>query len=144
MNLKRNALYGMSLFVLALWVAAPATGLASSKTKKDSKRWTAPAEAKQLKNPLPASKTVLKLGKQLFLQQCATCHGNSGKGDGMAGKFLPKKPADFHASVVQRQTDGELFWKITHGNPPMPAFDKILTEKQRWQLVHYLRTFKSK
>jgi glucose/arabinose dehydrogenase len=34
---------------------------------------------------------------------------------------------------------GELFWKLTHGRDDMPAFEKILTEEQRWQVVSYIR-----
>ncbi len=54
-----------------------------------------------------------------------------------------KHSADLHLPVVQQQSDGTLFWKITNGNvgPGMPAFSK-LPEAQRWQIVLYLRTLK--
>ena len=47
-------------------------------------------------------------------------------------------PYDVHA--MDRITDGELFWKISHGRRPMPAFQDKLTERERWQLVDYIRT----
>jgi len=141
--IKAIGLYSLSFAVLTLF-ATPTIGHAKSSSAKDPKRWMAPAEAKRLKNPLPASKANIQLGEKLFLQQCATCHGNSGRGDGPAGMYLGKRPTNFHSETVQQQSDGELYWKIAHGNPPMPAFELILTEKQRWQLVHFLRTFKSK
>jgi hypothetical protein len=45
--------------------------------------------------------------------------------------------------VVQQQTDGALFWKITNGNTDrgMPPFNR-LPDLHRWQLVLYLRTLK--
>jgi len=42
--------------------------------------------------------------------------------------------------LVQQQSDGALFWKITNGNlgRGMPSFS-ALPEAQRWQLVLFLR-----
>jgi hypothetical protein len=42
--------------------------------------------------------------------------------------------------LVQQQSDGVLFWKITNGNTRrgMPSFSK-LPELQRWQIVLYIR-----
>jgi len=54
-----------------------------------------------------------------------------------------KHSADFQLAVVQQQSDGSLFWKITNGNVKhgMPSFSKI-PELQRWQIVLYIRTLK--
>jgi mono/diheme cytochrome c family protein len=41
--------------------------------------------------------------------------------------------------MMKKATDGELFWKITEGRPPMPSYEHQLSETQRWQLVNYLR-----
>jgi mono/diheme cytochrome c family protein len=38
-------------------------------------------------------------------------------------------------------TDGEIFYQISEGRKPMPAFKRKLTEEQRWQLVLYVRSF---
>ena len=45
---------------------------------------------------------------------------------------------------MSRVTDGELFWKITHGHRPMPAFKDKLSDEQRWRTVVYIRTFAQK
>ncbi|HEV2728482.1 MAG TPA: hypothetical protein VGV15_00495 [Terriglobales bacterium] len=54
-----------------------------------------------------------------------------------------KDAADFQLPLVQNQSDGTLFWKITNGNPDrgMPSFS-TLPEPQRWQLVLFIRTLK--
>ena len=41
---------------------------------------------------------------------------------------------------VKKQSDGALFWKLTEGKAPMPAYDKTLSETDRWQVINYLRT----
>jgi mono/diheme cytochrome c family protein len=38
-------------------------------------------------------------------------------------------------------TDGALFYQISQGRKPMPAFKRRMTEDQRWQLVLLIRSF---
>ncbi|MCH7724494.1 MAG: cytochrome c [Bacteroidetes bacterium] len=109
--------------------------------------WKAPTLAIALENPLAKFKgnaKIISLGKTLYTQQCATCHGDSGLGDGASARFLEKHPRNLTTLEFQSQTDGEIFWKIDNGNSPMPTFKEILTEKQMWIVVNYLRTFASK
>lgn len=105
--------------------------------------WKVPGVAKKLKNPVPSSKLSIKLGEKLFVQNCATCHGESGVGDGPVGKFLGKKVADLTSKTVQSQVDGVIFYKLTKGRAPMPSYKTILNTKQRWSVINYIRTLKS-
>jgi len=105
-------------------------------------KWTAPKDADDLVNPFTTDVKATKKGKKTFTQMCVICHGAKGKGDGIAGASLVPKPANFTSENVQSQTDGALFWKITHGNAPMASYKDILTENQRWELVNYIRTLK--
>ena len=104
--------------------------------------WKAPAEADKLTNPMKGNDEAIKAGKKIYLQQCAICHGNSGKGDGMAGMALKPKPANFTDDNFQEQSDGAIYWKLTEGRAPMASYKDILTDDQRWQMVTYIRTFK--
>ncbi|MDM8159597.1 cytochrome c [Labilibaculum sp. K2S] len=109
--------------------------------EKGNNGWVAPKEADQITNPLKGNEEATKAGKKLFQQQCVVCHGDSGKGDGVASVALNPKPANFNSENVQKETDGAIFWKITNGRPPMVSYKDMLTEEQRWQLVNYIRTF---
>jgi mono/diheme cytochrome c family protein len=107
--------------------------------------WTAPEEAKKLRNPLPNDQATLDAGKAIFLDKCAKCHDETGNGEGPEAMMYDVKPADFtDADMMATMADGEIFWKIGEGRRPMPSFKKQLTEEQRWQLVAYLRTFAKK
>lgn len=101
--------------------------------------WTAPAAANNYKNPYKGNPNATAAGKTLFKQFCAICHGDKGKGDGLAGINLKPRPANFTKDAVQSQTDGAIFWKMTEGRAPMASYKTVLTEQQRWQLVNYIR-----
>lgn len=122
-------------------IAAMSLGVFQARSAQDENNWLVPPEATAVENPYPPTPAFLEKGKQLFTQQCTPCHGESGKGDGPAGKFLGKPLPDFTKPEFHKQTDGTLFWKLSKGNAPMPTFEEILSEEQRWMVVDYLRTF---
>src|ERR1035437_1343159 len=100
--------------------------------------WVAPKEADALKNPVANNATTAAEAKKLYNQLCTVCHGDKGKGDGIAAAGLNPKPANHTSDKVQNQTDGAIFWKLTNGRPPMAAYASTLSETQRWELVNYI------
>jgi len=106
-------------------------------------RWEAPTSADTQKNPFQSNMAATAKGKITFEQLCLPCHGAKGKGDGPAGITLNPMPQDLTSAMVQKQTDGAIFWKVTNGRPPMAPYNSILTDEQRWQLVNYLRQLKT-
>lgn len=104
------------------------------------KKFPSPASADTIKNPYKGNTSATLEGKKIYIKFCVTCHGNKGKGDGIAAPGLPKRPADHTSDFVQKQKDGAIFWIITKGNTPMPSYKSTLTVTQRWQVVNYIRT----
>lgn len=104
-----------------------------------SSDWIAPASANELNNPLSGISEATNKGEKLFDQNCTTCHGTSGKGDGPTADMLDKRPADLTTLQVQKESDGALFWKITNGKGAMASYKKDLSEEERWQLVNFVR-----
>jgi len=105
-----------------------------------SSAWTAPARASRKKNPIPSDADSIAAGKSVYVAQCVKCHGDAGKGDGPSAKDLDPKPKDLSDPKVAGQTDGALFWKITTGRKPMPAFETLISDNDRWNVVNYIRT----
>ncbi len=106
--------------------------------------WKAPAWADTLKSSLVGTEKAVQAGQKIYAQLCAICHGNSGKGDGVAGMALNPRPADLTSERVQKQSDGAIYWKITTGRPPMASYQASLNDEQRWQLVAYIRSLAKK
>ena len=106
--------------------------------------WKAPSRAAKRKNPIAAEGKSIADGKTVYTKECLSCHGQAGKGDGPAAKDLATKPGDLSNPKIRDETDGELFWKITEGKKPMPTFDKLLSENDRWNVVNFVRTLAPK
>lgn len=93
-----------------------------------------------LNSPLPYSVATVAAGAHTFREQCVTCHGLHGYGDGPAAASLPVMPADLARQHVGHHTDGTFFWWISHGKGEnaMPAFGDLLDSQQRWELIGFL------
>lgn len=106
--------------------------------QKDNK-WEAPKEANLLKNVFKDNSEATVKGKKIYQEMCWTCHGKTGKGDGPVGVTLEKRPADHTSPLIQSESDGSLYWKISTGKAAMPNYALNLTEEERWALVNYIR-----
>lgn len=106
------------------------------------KPWVVPEEVKRLKNPLTPSEATLKSAKGIYMDECAQCHGERGKGDGPEAAMHDPAPSDITDSKhMNTVPDGQIFYQISEGRKPMPSFKKRLTEDQRWALVLLVRSF---
>jgi len=93
-------------------------------------------------------------GKKIYNRACVACHGRAGDGNGAAAKYLNPAPRDFTAGTFKFRstpsgelpTDQDLFDTVTNGIPrtTMPAWEGLLTEKDRHDVVAYLKTFSDK
>jgi mono/diheme cytochrome c family protein len=104
--------------------------------------WVAPESAAKVQNPVPVNAASIKSGEKTFQSLCWTCHGKNGKGDGPVAPTLTPKPGILSSEIIQSQSDGAIFWKISEGRGVMSTYKGSLTTKQRWELVNYIRTLK--
>lgn len=91
----------------------------------------------------PKKKPDQELGKNLYLNNCASCHGLTGFGDGEDGKGLDPAPANFHDQArFTSVSPFQAFTTITLGVPGtgMRAFTE-LSEHERWSLASYVLDF---
>lgn len=126
------------LSIPVFFLFSPATAAVTAPAQEP---WVAPEEARAVENPIPPSEEALAAGRAAYEARCATCHGDTARGDGKATRFIRPAPADLATVEARdRMTDGEIFYKITEGRKPMPGMARTLSEEERWQVVHYLRT----
>lgn len=98
--------------------------------------------------PAVAADGASRVGKAVYEQHCAACHGVNGDGNGPATVWLFPKPRNFNSGLFKIQstpagalpTDDDLFETITRGLPgsSMPSFT-YLTEQQRRDAVQFVK-----
>jgi mono/diheme cytochrome c family protein len=97
-------------------------------------------------SPVAQAQNVAE-GKKLYSTYCTSCHGDAGKGDGMAGASLPVKPADHtNGAVMNKLSDNFLVNIISKGGSGagkssfMPSWGGALTDQQIRDIIAYIRS----
>ena len=85
----------------------------------------------------PAIAQNADIGKQLYGQYCASCHGEGGSGDGPMAEYLTVKPSDLTGLAAANDGKYPMLDVIhiidgrtgvrAHGGP-MPVFGEVFTE----------------
>jgi mono/diheme cytochrome c family protein len=84
-------------------------------------------------------------GRQVFMQNCAVCHGPEGKGDGPGAAGLNPKPANFSDSSRRATAEEKQVRIVTNGgaseklSPIMPPFSEALNAQQIRDVVAFVR-----
>ena len=86
-------------------------------------------------------------GKKIYVTYCTACHGEKGKGNGMAAQSFPVRPADHtNGAVMNQLSDKFLTDVISKGvsavgkSSFMPAWGSSFNEREIRDIVAYLRT----
>ncbi|HEV2349750.1 MAG TPA: cytochrome c [Terriglobia bacterium] len=124
---------------------APATPAHSAREPQEHYQPNVPPGEKLRKNPVRFTEVSVDRGKRLFQSQCVLCHGVNADGKGDFVGVYGVHPPDFtNPDVLSQRTDGELFYIIGAGTDKMPGRHSQLNERQRWDVVNYLRAVEGK
>jgi hypothetical protein len=87
-------------------------------------------------NPLPMYESNVSKGKVLYERFCDHCHGEKGAGDGKVSNHDAINPP----SNAFSKPDGQMFYSITYGKGVMGSHNSLLNQKERWQVINYIKS----
>ncbi|MBI1342014.1 MAG: c-type cytochrome [Terrimonas sp.] len=96
-------------------------------------------------NPLPAlSADEMKEAERLYLVNCGICHGPKLDGNGPLyndgnGPYTAA-PKNFMIDAMKAMPEGTMFHSVTYGKNAMGSYASQLTTKQRWEIIHYIKS----
>ena len=128
------------LSVAVLYTVLIASALVALSEEPSKGKWSAPAAEAQKKNPVAATESAFAAGQKIYFKTCVMCHGKARDADGPAVIELNIHPAKLSDPKLATESDGSLFWRVTTGKKPMPAYGKRMSETDRWNVVNYIRT----
>ena len=94
---------------------------------------------RELKNPIPRTRSNLLEGKELFTVYCSVCHGHKGFGNGSVVPPMTRPPSLHSTKVRSEWADGRIFHVITVGQGVMGSYAHALYPEERWKVIHYIR-----
>ena len=135
--MKKTSLFAIALILL---VASSACGSYTAVDAPESLATVPPDFAGKTNLLGPDASTA---GVAIFKTDCASCHGNTGLGDGIAGKSMDPRPANL-AALNKTVADDFLYWRISTGveGTAMPAWHGLLDDQQIWQVIAFIRSLK--
>lgn len=92
------------------------------------------ADAKDKKAPAPGKAAD---GGKLFSQNCASCHGAGGRGDGPSAAKLPAKPADLTAI---NSSEEAIAGVVRNGKGSCPSWRASLSEPEISSVARFTRS----
>ncbi len=123
--------------------ALPEPGPRESALAASAKRWMIGRAARNSVGAAPAADaSSADNGGMIYGMDCDSCHGKDGRHPTEIGQWMYPRMPDLGAPGVQAWSDAELFWIIKNGVrfSGMPGFGKSQTDKEIWDLVHYVRS----
>ena len=102
--------------------------------------WVVPADRANRLSTFPFNDENRESGEKIYTVNCMSCHGTPGKGNYID---LVPSPGDPATDKIQRNRDGEIFYKIFSGRGQMPSFRSVLTTNEIWYVVSFIRSFNS-
>lgn len=104
-----------------------------------------PAAYANLSNPLPRTRATLDHGEQVYIAKCASCHGQTGLGDGPAASGLSPRPANLTwlSNMPMSRWDAYMYWTVAEGGAQfgtaMPSFKGSLSKEDMWAVIAYIQ-----
>ena len=148
MNLAKDHKSNLVIFCTSFIFLFIFVGLAASdllyrgdvNTKKGEPLLKASNGPSKFKKPWEPTPELVAHGKAVFAQNCVSCHGEQGQGNGPAAAALNPKPRNFTADAgwINGRKPSQIFKTLKEGVGNGMASFATLPQDDRWGLSHYV------
>jgi mono/diheme cytochrome c family protein len=103
--------------------------------------WVAPQKEAKVVNPIAMDGSSIDRGRETFLQFCAYCHGQNAQGQTAAEANLHEGPPNL-VEMLPHHSEGDFHWKIRNGKEEMPSFKDVLSDREIWDIINFIKSRK--
>ncbi len=82
----------------------------------------------------------LTRGRQVWMNVCATCHGQFGAANTPVSRRGMRPPPVLTDPALIKMSDGQMYRVITVGKGDMASHANQVTRDDRWKVIRYIRT----
>ncbi len=95
-----------------------------------------------LENPTPFTEDNVNEGKEHYTTYCAVCHGDKGNGKGILAQREKILGIPAYNDEGRAITEGSVYHVMYYGINNMGSYATQTTEKELWQINHYVMILK--
>jgi len=102
--------------------------------------WVVPPDRAERLSTFRFNDETRKAGEKIYTINCSSCHGIPGKNNYL--NLMPP-PGDPATEKIQKNKDGEIFYRVYTGRGQMPSFRSVLSGNDIWNVISFIRSFNS-
>lgn len=93
----------------------------------------------------PSRHVDIGAGRAIYQNNCLSCHGSAGRGDGPAAATLTPRPAALAGDSARDIPEDLMFRVVSVGvkGTAMPPWDAALSADQRWDVIGYVNSLRA-
>ena len=134
MNFRR------SFLILTVAAFMCACGQSSGPNRAQTSNAT-PAVASTPQQPADTQADLMAQGRKIYMDNCAACHKENGKGGKVTIEGKTINPDDLTSEKIKKFTDEKIYGYVLNGieDEGMPAFKDKLSEAEIREVVRFVR-----
>ena len=97
----------------------------------------------ELTSPLVTNQTNIEAGQRVYEAMCTQCHGVEGKGDGALSVNGHIAGIPSYTDKLKDLPEGKMYHTLTWGKGLMGSHASQLSQRQRWEVIEYIKVLQN-
>ena len=97
----------------------------------------------ELSSPLITNQANIEAGQLVYEAMCTQCHGVEGKGDGALSRNGHIAGIPSYSDKLKDLPEGKMYHTLTWGKGLMGSHASQLSQRQRWEVIEYIKVLQN-